>query len=89
MEKANLLKLLKGLLFIGVAILFLLVRFYEIDRFFTMGENVVDLWTQSFTAWRDSSWFDLIWQKTIFNFIFSGLFLIIGVIEIKEAVKRG
>lgn len=86
--KINKLKLIKGISFVVVAILFLFSKFYNITRYHTFEGNELDLWRLSFTI-GDRSYFDLIWQKTIINFIFSGLFFIIGVIEIKEAVRNG
>jgi uncharacterized membrane protein YcfT len=87
--KLNWLKIIKGLAFIGVAILFLFVMFYNIVNEITVelasGEEVI-------IGMGAHGWYYYVeryFVEKIYNYIFSGLFFLIGIIEIKEGIKNG
>ena len=77
MIKINkLLKIIKGVLFIVIGLLFVFVTFYNIKQ----GENLNEIMFYDFKNQQD-----MVIAKTIFNYIFSVLFVMVGVLEIKEA----
>jgi len=85
MKNVNITKIIKGLVFIVIGILFMVVRFYAISSvtsegigFFHIGIyfNLEDYWDEFF-------------KPNIMNFVFSGLFILLGLIEFKEAIADG
>lgn len=78
------LKLSKGILFIAIGLLFLLVRFYTLKEV-AIGEQGGNLTLyQYMNFYRELPLFKYI-VETIYNYIFAILFIILGAIEIIES----
>ena len=86
-QKPNLIKLIKAAIFIVIGILFLFVVFYDIQKIIEY--NGIFWGINNPMVWNYGDVFDLFFKQTIFNYIFSSLFILLGILELKEAFSNG
>jgi len=79
------LKLVKALIFIAIGIVFMYANFYIISWTNADGEGFMDITRQSLL---EENWFEL-FKPTIISNILGTLFILLGIIEIKEAITDG
>ncbi len=72
-QKLNKTKLIKGIIFLAIAIVFAMVTFYKITQ----------------PTGNTGFGFYEIYRPTKMNYIFTALFALLGILEIKEAINNG
>ena len=76
LKKPNLTKLIKAIVFIAISVMFLTVTFHKIEM---IEENYYSFIGQFYEFFK----------PLIANYIFSGLFALLGILELKEAFNNG
>jgi multidrug transporter EmrE-like cation transporter len=76
LKKPNLTKLIKAIIFIAISVMFLTVTFHKIE---------IDM--SNYYSFHQQ--FYELFKPLIANYIFSGLFALLGILELKEAFSNG
>jgi multidrug transporter EmrE-like cation transporter len=89
LKKPNLTKLIKAIIFIAISVMFLTVTFYEIN-FFIEYENFqnISFYNSHFQIYGLEV-FSKHFAENSFNYVFSILFALLGILELKEAFSNG
>jgi hypothetical protein len=88
-KKPNQTKLIKAIVFIAISVMFLTVTFYNIKTSIMVDEYEITIQRMFDMPYIYISYFNDFFKPLIANYIFSVLFALLGILEVKEAFKDG
>jgi hypothetical protein len=88
-KKPNLTKLIKAIVFIAISVMFLTVTFYSIKTSVIIDGYEITIQRMFDTPNGATRFFGEFFKPLIANYIFSVLFALLGILEIKEAFSNG
>jgi uncharacterized protein (DUF2062 family) len=93
MKKLNITKIVKGIIFVAIGVVFLFVSFYNIVPTTIILNEGFENTNVGFTdvlIYLDlQDYWNEFFKPNIINFVLSGLFILLGLIEFKEAFTDG
>lgn len=87
--KPNLTKLIKAIVFIAISVMFLTVTFYKINSSIIVSGDEYSFENVLLVYSAITKYFNDFFKPLIANYIFSGLFALLGILELKEAFSNG
>lgn len=88
-KKPNQTKLIKAMIFIAISALFLTVTFHEINTSILIDEYEITIQRMFDIPNGVTTYFNDFFKPLMANYIFSVLFALLGILEIKEAFSDG
>lgn len=88
-KKPNQTKLIKAMIFIAISAIFLTVTFHEINTSILIDEYEITIQRMFDIPNGVTTYFSDFFKPLMANYIFSVLFALLGILEIKEAFSNG
>lgn len=82
-------KIIKAIIFFALAIMFLLVSFFQINEVITLEGGSLTFEQFIKGPYISENYFKYFFAETWHNYAISGLFALLGILELKEGVFNG
>ena len=82
-------KIIKAIIFFALAIMFLLVSFVQVNEIITVENESFIIRQYILNPYAFEEYFKYFFAETWHNYAISGLFALLGILEMKEGVFNG